>query len=61
MSEPQPEIVIVNGYEIIEYPVGHYVVMTSDGPYIDLKFPTFQGAADYAGTQPPGPRSNPLD
>lgn len=59
MTENQPQIDIVNGYEILEYPAGHFNVMTSDGPYIDLKFPSFKQAADYAETQPPGPRREP--
>lgn len=59
MNRAQPDIEIVNGYEILEYPEGHFTVMTSEGPVTNVKFPTFAGAADYAKTLAPGARRRP--
>ncbi|WP_312472562.1 hypothetical protein [Brucella sp.] len=54
-SREPPRLAIVNGYEVMELPDGGFVVMTKDGKVIDLHFPTYKGASDYAGTLPPGP------
>lgn len=56
-SKESPRLTTVNGYDLFERSDGGFSILTSDGPVIDVVFPTFQGAANYAGTLKPGPKA----